>query len=54
MLKSKRGTLSAEIGSLVCKKEYAVWAKEFGDNISFELGSQICEGADKCIFRFRR
>jgi hypothetical protein len=52
MLKSKRGTLSAEIGSLVCKKEYAVWAKEFGDNINFELDSQICKGADKCIFRF--
>lgn len=54
MLKSKRENLSAEIGSLVCKNEYAVWAKEFGDNIIFKLDSQICAGADNCIFHFSR
>jgi hypothetical protein len=52
MLKSKRENLSHKIGLLVCKNEYAVWAREFGDNIVFKLDGQICSGADKCIFSF--
>jgi hypothetical protein len=51
-LKSKRENLSAEIGSLVCKNEYGVWAKEFGNDIIFQLDGQICAGAEKCILRF--
>ncbi len=52
MLRSKREHLSGKVGSVVCKSEYSVWAKEFGSNISFELKKQICMGASSCILRF--
>ncbi|MDD4923545.1 MAG: DUF6125 family protein [Dehalococcoidales bacterium] len=54
MVKSKRENLSAKIGSLICKNEYEVWAKEFGADIVFKLDWQICAGARHCILRFSR
>jgi predicted ArsR family transcriptional regulator len=54
MVKSKRENLSGEVGSFVCNSEYKVWAKEFGANITFKLGEQICTGSKSCILHFNR
>jgi hypothetical protein len=54
MVKSNREHLSAKIGSLVCKNEYEVWAKEFGADIVFKLDGQICAGNERCILSFNR
>ena len=54
MIKSKRAGLSGKVGSVVCNSEYNVWAKEFGDNITFKLGEQICTGFKSCILHFSR
>ncbi len=54
MIKSQREHLSNKIGSLVCKNEYEVWAKEFGADIVFKLDGQICAGNECCVLRFSR
>ena len=53
MIKSGRGKLSGKVGTLVCNTEYSVWASEFGTNIRFELGQQICQGSKFCILQFK-
>jgi len=52
MVKSKRENLSAKIGSLICEREYQVWANEFGSDINFKIEEKICAGAGNCILRF--
>ena len=52
MIQSGRKELSGKVGTLICNTENSVWAAEFGDNISFELGDQICEGDKICLLRF--
>jgi len=52
MVKAGREHLSGKIGTRICTTEYSVWAKEFGDDIHFELESQICGGSQNCILRF--
>jgi hypothetical protein len=52
MVKSDRTDLSGKVGDRICGTEYSVWASEFGDNITFERGSQICKGSDACVLRF--
>ena len=54
MVKSGREHLSGKVGSRICATEYEVLAGEFGPGISFELGDQICHGAGRCRFTFRR
>ena len=54
MVKSGREHLSGKVGSRICATEYQVLAAEFGPGISFDLGDQICHGAGKCRFTFRR
>lgn len=53
LVKSGRESLSERVGDLICGLENAVWASEFGD-IAFERESQICKGAEKCVFRFKQ
>ena len=53
MIKAGREHLSGPVGSRICTTEYQVWAAEFGDDIKFELGDQICEGQDYCILLFK-
>jgi hypothetical protein len=53
MIKSGREKLSGKVGTLVCNTEYSVWASEFGDNLSFELKDQICQGAPSCVLQFK-
>ncbi|MFA6771808.1 MAG: DUF6125 family protein [Dehalococcoidales bacterium] len=50
--KSGRANLSGRIGDRVCKADYTVWAHEFGKDIKFNLTSQICKGAKKCVMSF--
>ena len=52
MIKSGREHLSGKIGTRICNTEYSVWAKEFGEDIQFELESQICNGSQSCILKF--
>jgi hypothetical protein len=52
MVKSGRVSLAGRVGDVVCGKEYAVWATEFGVDIKFELAEQICKGAGFCRFKF--
>ena len=53
MIKAGREDLSGPVGSRICTTEYQVWAAEFGDDIKFELGDQICAGQDCCILLFK-
>ena len=53
MVKSGREKLSGKVGTMVCNTEYSVWAAEFGDNLSFELKDQICQGAPRCVLQFK-
>ena len=52
MVKSGRGHLSEKVGNRICNTEYSAWASEFGDDICFELQSQICKGSEFCILQF--
>jgi hypothetical protein len=52
MITSGREHLSGKVGTLICNSEYSVWASEFGDDIRFELGEQICEGCESCVLMF--
>jgi hypothetical protein len=52
MIKSGREHLSGQVGTRICTTEYQVWAAEFGDDIKFELGDQICEGHTCCVLIF--
>lgn len=53
MLNSGREHLSGPVGIRICTTEYQVWAAEFGDDIKFELGDQICKGDECCILLFK-
>ena len=52
LVKSGRENIAAAVGDAICDTEYRVWAAGFGEEISFEMGSQICHGARDCILRF--
>jgi len=52
MVKSGREKLSGIVGTLICNTEYSAWASEFGEDIRFELGEQVCKGAGVCVLRF--
>ncbi|MHC1593381.1 MAG: DUF6125 family protein [Methermicoccaceae archaeon] len=53
MVKSGREKLSEQVGNRICNTEYALWASEFDENMSFELSSQICKGDERCVLQFR-
>ena len=52
LVKSKRTGIAEKIGSRICRTEYGVWAKEFGNNIEFELLGQLCNGGKSCRLFF--
>lgn len=54
MKKSGREGLSGRVGSTICGTEYRIWAGEFGDDIKFEIGEQICTGGRFCRLKFER
>jgi predicted ArsR family transcriptional regulator len=54
MVRTKREHPSGKVGTRICNTENSVWASEFGEDIRFELGEQICEGAGRCVLRFSR
>ncbi len=53
MVKSGREKLSGKVGTLICNTENSAWASEFGPNVRFELGQQICQGSKSCILQFK-
>ena len=52
MVKSGREHLSAIVGVTICQTEYNVWVSELAKNMKFELKSQKCKEAKKCMFEF--
>jgi len=52
MVKSGREQLSGKIGPKICGAEYGVWAREFGDDIRFELKDSLCKGGGVCLLEF--
>jgi hypothetical protein len=50
--KAKREHLAGKIGGRICSTEYSGWAKEFGDDISFELGGKLCDNCERCTLIF--
>ena len=43
---------SEKIGSVICNAEFSGWAKEFGDDITYQLCSRICKGDDLCVVKY--
>jgi len=52
MVKSDRENLSPRVGESICNTEYSVWAREFGESISFRMLDRICGSGKECILRF--
>lgn len=52
MVKSGREHLSEQVGSTICRTEYSIWAREFGEDIRFELRDRMCEGSPCCVLHF--
>lgn len=53
-VKSGRDGLFEKRGHLICRTEYGGWAAEFGPDIRFTLGTQLCRGEGACRLEFRR
>ena len=54
LAKSGRGHLGETIGTRICNTEYRAWAADFGDDITFDLEDQMCQGSGSCSLRFSR
>jgi hypothetical protein len=54
IFKSGRDSVAQDVGNLICNTEYSGWAHEFGENIAFEFGSQICCGSKSCVLLFNQ
>jgi len=52
MVKSNRKHLSPRVGNTICDTEYSGWAQEFGERISFQMLSRICDGGKECMIMF--
>jgi len=52
LVKSGRENLAGKLGTVVCNTDCLVWAAEFGDDIKFELQSQICKDSEHCVMHF--
>jgi hypothetical protein len=52
MVRSNRGELCAKVLTAICHTVQPGWAREFGENIEFDLPSQMCQGAGSCMFQF--
>ena len=52
LLKSGRENVAEKVGTTICNTDGSAWAAEFGDNIKFELQSQICQDSEHCLMQF--
>jgi hypothetical protein len=52
LVKSGRENVAEKVGTTICNTDGSAWASEFGDNIKFELQSQLCNGSERCIMQF--
>lgn len=54
MVTSNREHLSPRVGETICNTEYSGWAQEFGEGISFQMLSRICDGGRECVLQFNK
>ena len=52
LVNSNRENIAEKVGTVICNPDGSAWASEFGDNIKFELQSQLCKGAGHCVMQF--
>ena len=52
LVNAGRENVSAKIGTTICNTDGSAWASEFGDDIKFEIESQLCSGSKLCIMKF--
>jgi len=52
LVKSGRENIAEKVGTTVCNTYCSAWASEFGDNIKFELQSQLCKDSEHCLLQF--
>jgi hypothetical protein len=52
LVNAGRENVSEIIGTTICNTDGSAWASEFGDDIRFEIESQLCSGSEKCIMKF--
>ena len=52
LVNAGRENVSAKIGTIICNTDGSAWASEFGDDIKFEIESQLCSGSKLCIMKF--
>ena len=51
--RSGREAMAKDISDAICRNEFAGFAKEFSEAISFDLEERICTGSRRCLLRFR-
>jgi len=51
--RAKREHLSQRIADDICRLEYQVWLKEFGENLCFTMKSRCCADDPVCLLDFR-
>lgn len=54
MVRKGRGHIAGEVGTVICRNEYAVWASEFDRTAGFEMHDFLCAGSEYCSLEFRR
>lgn len=52
--KSNREHLAGKIGESICTVEYGIFAREFIEDIDFEVASRLCMGSEVCSFIFKK
>ena len=52
LVNAGRENVSETIGTIICNTDGSAWASEFGDDIKFEIESQLCSGFEHCIMKF--
>ena len=51
---ANREHLAGKIGESICTVEYGIFAREFMEDIDFEVTSRRCMGSDVCSFVFKK
>ncbi|MDO9558240.1 MAG: DUF6125 family protein [Syntrophales bacterium] len=51
---ANREHLAGKIGESICTVEYGIFAREFMEDIDFEVTSRLCTGSEACSFMFKK
>ncbi len=52
LVNAGRENIAEKVGTTICNTDGSAWASEFGDDIKFEIQSQLCNGSEHCIMKF--